>query len=257
MTTSSPSKQHLKKLAGANVDSVRMIRQQLSTPDEAEEAPKPQASAPSPSVPRPSVGTTKFETWQDLWISDNKPPSDLDKKATQTIVFHSYIPAIMVVLDDSTWDLPRNKKEGAKDVLISGQLYNVDILNEKESEVPKNIDTSNSSWAIIGEETSWGFEYSKEVKEVLSSIAKHIDVPAWTSDWTLVRSSDLASVIGYGGITDIYENYESARGEQESKDIILLVAESGGEAQQTVVLAYGTKAPSTHVPMALAGRTSK
>ena len=257
MTTPSPSKQHLKKLAGANMDSVRMIRQQLSTPDEAEEAPKPQTSVPSPSVQITSTSTSKFETWQDLWISDNKPPSDLDKEATQTIVFHFSIPAIMVVLNDSTWNLPRDKKEGAKDVLVSGQLYNVDILNEKESEVPKNIDSSNSSWAIIGEETSWGFEYSKQVKDVLSSIAKHTDVPAWTSAWTLVRSSDLASVIAFGGITDIYENYESARGEQEPKEIILLVAESGREAQQTVVLAYGTKAPSTHVPMALAGRTSK
>ena len=257
MTTSSPSKQHLKKLAGANMDSVRMIRQQLSTPDEAEQAPKPQASAPSAYEEIASTSTSKFETWQDLWISDNKPPADLDKKATQTLVFHYSSPAIMVELNNSIWDLPRDKKGDGKSVLVSGQLFNVNILNEKESEVPVDIDKSKSSWAIIGEETSWGIEYSKEVKDVLASIAKHTDVPAWTSAWTLVRSSDLASVIAFGGITDIYENYESARGEQETEEVILLVAESGGEAQDTVVLAYGTKAPSTHVPIALAGRTSK
>ena len=92
---------------------------------------------------------------------------------------------------------------------------------------------------------------------MLASVAKHADVPAWTSAWTLVRSGALASVIAFGGITDIYENYESARGEQDTGEVVLLVAESGEEVQETVVLAYGTKAPSTHVPMALAGRTSK
>lgn len=257
MTTSTPSKQYLKKLAGANVDSVRMIRQQLSTPDEADKAPKTQTSTPSPTVEIAATNNSKFETWQDLWISDNKPPADLDKKATQTLVFHYSIPAIMVELNNSIWDLPRDKRDNGKDVLVSGQLYNVDILNEKDSEVPIDIDKSNSSWATIGEETSWGFEYSKEVKDVLSSIAKHTDVPAWTSAWTIVRYSHLASVIAFGGITDIYEDYESARGEQETEEVILLVAESGGEAHETVVLAYGTKAPSTQVPMALAGRTSK
>ena len=257
MTTSSPSKQHLKKLASANVDSVRMIKQQLSTPYEANEVPKTQTSAPTPSVEIQSTSTTKFETWQDLWISDHEPPADLDKTQIQTIIFHYSIPAIMVELNNSIWDLPRDKKEDGKSVLISEELFSVDILNKKDSEIPINIETSNSSWAIIGEETSWGYEYSKEVKEVLASVAKHVDVPAWTSAWTLVRSTDLASVIAFGGITDIYENYKSARGELEAGEVVLLVAESGGEEQETVVLAYGTKAPSTQVPMALAGRTSK
>ena len=92
---------------------------------------------------------------------------------------------------------------------------------------------------------------------MLESVAHHNDVPPWTSAWSLVRSSDLASVIAFGGITDIYENYESARGELQTGEVVLLVAESGSEEQETVVLAYGTKAPLTQVPMALAGRTSK
>jgi len=257
MTTSSPSNVHLKKLAGANEGIAKMIRQQLSTPDEADEVPKTQTSAPSPSIENASTDNEQFETWQDLWINDHKPPADLDKKPIKSIVFHSFIPAIMLERNNSIWDLPRHNKEDDKSVLIAGQLYNVDVLNKKKSEIPINIDTSKFAWAIIGEETSWGFEYSKEVKSVLGSVAHHNDVPPWTSAWSLVRSSDLASVIAFGGITDIYENYESARGELEAGEVVLLVAESGSEEQETVVLAYGTKEPSTQVPMALAGRTSK
>jgi len=254
MTTSSLSNLHLKKLAGANEGIAKMIRQQLSTGDE---APKTPTTTSTSSIEIASTNNQQFETWQDLWINDHKPPAVLDKKPIKSIVFHSFIPAIMLERNNSIWDLPRDKKEDDKSVLIAGQLYKVDVLNKKKSEIPINIDASKFAWAIIGEETSWGFEYSQEVKDVLGSVAHHNDVPPWTSAWTLVRSSDLASVIAFGGITDIYENYESARGELEAGEAVLLVAESGSEEQETVVLAYGTKEPLTQVPMALAGRTSK
>ena len=66
MTTSSPSKEHLKKLAGANEGIAKMIRQQLSTPDE---VPKTQTSAPSPSIENASTDNEQFETCL-LYTSD-------------------------------------------------------------------------------------------------------------------------------------------------------------------------------------------
>ena len=257
MTSSSPSNRHLKLLAGADRSSVLSIREQLSAAPKRTTVPaSPERSGPARSVFNEQAPTTKFETWQDLWARDHNPQLSLNVEPAGAIVFHQHVPAIKLVLEDGKWTVPKANPASSGKVLVKGKIYTFSILNGKKSELPENV-KSGQSWGMIGEEGCWGLPYTEEVKAILESIARHNDTPPWSGAWSLVRTSNLAAVVAFGSVIDTYNNYKLAEVERSGKETVVLLAESGGDKEESVVLSYGTKAPSTHLPIGLAGRTSK
>lgn len=256
MTSSSPSNHHLKLLAGANRDAVESIRKQLSTvTDAALSPPTTKREATSVLAPKQS-SATRFETWQGLWARDHKPPLSLDTAPVGAIVFHNHVPAIKITMQDGLWDMPKTNAKSSDKVLIKGSIYTYSTQTIKESELPEDV-KGGHSWGMIGDQDSWGLPYTDAVKAVLDSIGKHRDTPPWFGLWSLVLTRNLAPIIAFGGVTDTYDNYQLAEAERSAMESVVLLAESGGDTEETVVLSYGTKVPSTHVPIHLAGRTSK
>ena len=259
MTSSSPSNHHLKLLAGADRSSVESLKKQLAT---SSDVPPPSAQTPReiapvlPSREQSPSSASKFETWQDLWARDHKPPLTLDTAPVGAVVFHSDVPAIKLILNDGRWAAPEATAATMNKVLVKGNVYTYSVQDRKESELPEDV-ASGQSWGVIGDKACWGIPYTEGVEAILESIEQHPDIPPWSSTWSLVRTTSLASVIAFGSVTETYDGYQLAAAERSGRDTIVFLAESGGDTEETVVLSYGTKAPSTQVPIALAGRMSK